>query len=249
MTPARALAIAALLLASVWMHAARAQAGPPMITNDPDTPGAGVWEINTAATGGRTRDAWDFAAPDVDVNLGVGDRVQLSVHGAWQHVRADGAPWSSGWGDVELGARWRFLDDETDGVSMAVQPLWIKNWSSSARRRGLASEHAEYVLPVQIAHDLGTVAGGMEIARHFVASEPDAWQIGAYVERDCFKASECLGEIVTEHTNGESTRTTLNFGGRVPLTTTLKLLASIGSELSGEDRQQLVFYLGVQYVQ
>ena len=76
-----------------------------------------------------------------------------------------------------------------------------------------------------------------------------AWQIGAYVERDCFKASECLGEIVTEHTNGESTRTTLNFGGRVPLTTTLKLLASIGSELSGEDRQQLVFYLGVQYVQ
>jgi hypothetical protein len=144
--------------------------------------------------------------------------VQLSVHGAWQHVRADGAPWSSGWGDVELGARWRFLDDETDGVSMAVQPLWIKNWSSSARRRGLASEHAEYVLPVQVAHDFGTVAGGMEIARHFVASEPDAWQIGAYVERDCFKASECLGEIATEHTNGESTRTTLNFGGRVPLT-------------------------------
>jgi len=89
----------------------------------------------------------------------------------------------------------------------------------------------------------------MEIARHFVASEPDAWQIGAYVERDCFKASECLGEIVTEHTNGERTRTTLNVGGRVPLTATLKLLASIGSELSGEDRQQLVFYLGVQYVQ
>ena len=240
--------IAALICASCWMQRAHAQAGPPMITNDPDTPGAGVWEINTAATGGRSREAWDFAAPDVDVNLGVGDRVQLSAHGAWQHMRADGAPWSSGWGDIELGARWRFLDDETDGVSMAVQPLWIKNWSSSARRRGLASEHAEYVLPVQIAHDFGTWAGDVEIARHFVASEADAWQVGALVERACFRSSECLAEIVTEHTNGESTRTTLNIGGRVPLTRTLKLLGSIGSELSGDDRQQLVFYLGVQYV-
>ena len=27
-----------------------AQGGPPMLTDDPDTPGAGVWEINTAYT-------------------------------------------------------------------------------------------------------------------------------------------------------------------------------------------------------
>ena len=31
-----------------------AVAGPPLLTNDPDTPGPGAWEINLAATGDRT---------------------------------------------------------------------------------------------------------------------------------------------------------------------------------------------------
>ena len=241
----RLFVIAALLCASQLAHA---QAGPPMITNDPDTPGPGTWEINTAATGGRTHDAWAVAAPDVDVNLGVGEHVQLSAHGAWEHARNDSGRWQSGWGDVEFAARWRFLDDDTDGVAMAIQPMWIKGWSSSARRRGLASEHAEYALPLQVAHDFGGMSGGVEVVRRFVSSEPDAWQLGAFVEHDCFAASECLGEIVSERTDGERTRTTLNIGGRTPLTPALKLLASIGGDVSGPDRQQLVFYLGVQYV-
>jgi len=42
---------------------ARAQGGPPMVTDDPDTPGDGHWEINLAAIGAHTPGRFDLAAP------------------------------------------------------------------------------------------------------------------------------------------------------------------------------------------
>ena len=43
---ARCLGLAILMVA---VGAARAQGGPPLVTDDPDTPGDGHWEINLAA--------------------------------------------------------------------------------------------------------------------------------------------------------------------------------------------------------
>lgn len=232
-----------LLLAARCVHA---QAGPPMITNDPDTPGPGTWEINVAATGARVHGGFDLDAPDLDINRGVGERIQLSVHAAWAHARRDGA-WSAGLGDVELGMRYRFLDAETDGVSIAVQPLYVRGWSAAARRRGLASANPEWVLPLQIARPFGRFSAGAEVARHFVAREPDAWQAGAFVAHDCL-GGDCLAEVNATRVDGEGVRTTINIGARHPLREGLLLMGSLGSEVSGADRVPLVFYLGLQYV-
>ena len=242
----RSMACVALAMLSCgFAPRASAQAGPPMITNDPDTPGPGAWEINLAATGGRVHGDWNVAAPDVDINRGIGDRIQLSVHGSWAHARDD-AGWMSGLGDVELGLRWRFLDQETSGVSMAVQPLWIRGWSASARRKGLAAHDPEYVLPLQAARDFGATSVGIEIARHFAMHAPDAWQAGMFAAHPCFGAMTCLAEINATRDDGGSAATTLNFGARKPLRKNLLLMGSLGSEVSGTDRQPLVFYLGVQ---
>ncbi|GAB1595011.1 hypothetical protein [Lysobacter claricitrinus] len=242
-TPRAVVAMALLALAGT----ARAQAGPPMITNDPDTPGPGVWEINLAAAGGAHNGDWDLSAPDLDINRGVGERVQLSVHGSWAHARADGG-WASGFGDVELGARWRFLDQDTAGVSVAVQPLWIHGGSPAARRRGLASTNPEWVLPIQAAKEFGSVSIGTEVARHVVAHEADAWQAGAFVAHDCRRTITCLAEINATRVDGEAARATLNIGARYALREGLLLMGSLGSEVSGVHRQPLVFYLGVQHV-
>ena len=113
--PVRASGLVAVLLASVTTNA---WAGPPLITNDPDTPGAGAWEINVAAAGLHVGDAWDIDAPDVDINRGVGDRVQLSLHAPWSHRDTHGN-WMAGGGAAEFGVRWRFLDQLESGVSVA----------------------------------------------------------------------------------------------------------------------------------
>jgi len=217
-----------------------------MITNDPDTPGAGKWEINLAATGGHRARSWELAAPDVDINRGVGEHVQLSVHAAWAHARAPVGPWQSGLADVELGIRWRFLDQETSGINMAVQPLWIHGWSSAARRRGLASEHPEIVLPLQAAREFRGFSVGAEVARHLVKDEDDAWQEGVFVARECTASLTCLAEVNVTRMDHQRSTVTLNLGMRHPLSDRVILMGSLGSEVSGEARQPLVFYLGMQ---
>jgi hypothetical protein len=51
---------------------ARAQAGPPLITDDPDTPGPGYWGINIATILSTAADGTEFEASLADINYGVG---------------------------------------------------------------------------------------------------------------------------------------------------------------------------------
>jgi hypothetical protein len=231
----------------VFPAISHAQAGPPLITNDPDTPGPGAWEINVAATGAHAGGAWDIDTPDVDINHGVGERVQLSLHVPWSHRDAAGA-WMSGIGAAEFAVRWRFLDQSQAGIAVAVQPMWISSLSRAAERRGLASSNAEFVLPLQAARSFDHWAAGMEIARHFVANEPDAWQAGVFAEYDCAATVQCLAEINTSW--GDGANTILDVGARKALSPHLNLLGSIGRQVTGhgEDRAALVFYLGAQFL-
>jgi hypothetical protein len=194
--------------------AASAQAGPPMITNDPDTPGAGKWEINLAMTGGKRQSDWTVSAPDIDINRGVGENIQLSINLPWIHEHDSGGAWISGLGDVEFAIRWRFLDQDAAGLSMAVQPMWVSSWSRAAQRHGLASPNGEFVLPLQMARHFGHSAVGLEIARHFLESASDEWQMGAFVEHDCSEKSECLTEINTTWSSNDGPQTLVNVGAR-----------------------------------
>ncbi len=66
-------ALALLLLTA----AAHAQGGPPFRTDDPDTPGNQHWEINFGFIGDRNPASGNYQVPDVDINYGLGDRIQL----------------------------------------------------------------------------------------------------------------------------------------------------------------------------
>jgi len=128
------------LAAAVFLSIAifPAQAGPPLITNDPDTPGAGAWEINVAATGAHTGGVWDIDAPDLDINRGVGDRVQLSLHLPWSHRDTGGAELNTTWSDgpetiADLGAR------------MAITPHLNLMGSIGSQVDGPSGERADIV--------------------------------------------------------------------------------------------------------
>ena len=64
-----------------------AQGGPPLVTDDPETPGANHWEINLAATGDHTSSRWQIAAPDTDINYGWGEHIQLKLDVPWNFVQ------------------------------------------------------------------------------------------------------------------------------------------------------------------
>lgn len=244
-----ALSLVLAVAAAALPLQAWAQAGPPLITNDPDTPGNGNWEINLAATGARGGAGWDLAAPDLDVNYGLGERIQLSVHASWNHQRFDDGRWQSGSGPTELAVRWRFVDEEKAGFAMAVQPHWASSWSVAARRRGLAPANDEFAIPVQMARHFGKAVAGIEVGRNFIRNEPDEWQAGIFYSRDCPLAVSCLVEINSVKATGDAAETVLNFGARKSINDHLTLLASLGRQLSSPsgDRQTL-FYLGLQFL-
>src|SRR4051794_6056669 len=105
-------------MASQW---AAAQGGPPMLTDDPDTPGAGNWEINTAYTEQRTNEEHLRSFPHVDFNYGLGEHIQLKFETGWVFADApDGV--KSGVDDSLLGVKWRFLAQELAGLNISVHP-------------------------------------------------------------------------------------------------------------------------------
>ncbi len=46
-----------------------AQGGPPLITDDPGTPGHGHWEINLAVTAEKRGGARSYESPLLDINF------------------------------------------------------------------------------------------------------------------------------------------------------------------------------------
>ncbi len=243
----RLLRIVIMLLAVCGPALCWAQAGPPLITNDPDTPGNGNWEINLAATGAHNHSGWGLAAPDVDINYGWGERVQVSVHIPWNHQRGDDGRWLSGAGPAEWAIRWRFVDEKRAGFSLAIQPHWVSAWSSATIRKGLASANDEFVLPIQASRKLGAATVGLEISRHFVMHEGDERQAGAFWSRDCRPGLQCLAEINTVWPASGPAEAVLNIGARKTVSEHLLLLGSFGRQFTGAaERQQFLFYLGVQ---
>ena len=79
--------LAALLCAPIAVHA---QAGPPFLTNDPGTPGNANWEINIAGAQTISRSVASYQVPQIDLNYGIGDRVQLTYEVPYVVQTADG---------------------------------------------------------------------------------------------------------------------------------------------------------------
>jgi len=242
--------LAALAFFASAANVALAQGGPPMVTDDPETPGDGKWEINLGGFGSRTATRKEINVPDADINYGLGDRIQLKVDVPWTFVKEPGEGWESGLGSGNVGVKWRFIDGGEDGVSVSTYPQYISAWSATSRERGVASADHELFLPIEVAKKLGEWSLDGEVGRNLVRGGDNEWIVGGIVAHKCGgEQGECVFEVrdrITSH----DTQTLVNLGLRWKLSERATLLASAGRELGPrtDDRQDFVFYLGVQIV-
>jgi len=244
----RLLVALVLLLVSAW---AVAQGGPPLVTDDPGTPGDGKWEINLASLGGKASHGWDIDALDADINYGVGDHIQLKLDVPWTYAHEDGGPWNSGLGSVNVGVKWRFVDrDENSegGFAVSTYPQFLSAWSESSKRKGIATANKQFYLPIEFA----TAAGGFEFAgevgRNFVQNEDDEWEAGVVASHEC--GSEKLDCLVEVHQTWvpHNSQTLLNFGIHYKISDSLIFLAAAGREFGNktDDQQKFIYYAGFQ---
>jgi hypothetical protein len=230
-----------------------AQGGPPLVTDDPDTPSGGHWEINLAAIGARSPGDRQLSLPDADINYGWGDHIQLKIDTPWLLSEAAGEAAKSGLGATNLGVKWRFIDTDRSGFAMSTYPQVLINALPSSYRRGLTVPGQTWFLPAEISTERGGFGFDGELGRYVSTSplarleQPDAWAAGFIVSHDCAPQLECLAEIRQTFAPGDA-QTLLNLGGHRQLTESLALLFAVGHALgpARPDHQQLLFYVGVQ---
>lgn len=227
---------------------ARAQGGPPLLTDDPDTPGPGYWEINLSGFFEKNRLERKFETPRLDVNYGVGRRIQLKYEMPWVGVRRPGEPARSGAGNSVAGLKWRFLGEEGKTVAWSVYPQLEFNTDHGSVAKGLVEDGRQLLLPTEITLELGHFEVNGEIGRNFVEHGQDGWIYGISTEAGITRRLELLAELHGERRGSEPTELIVNVGGRQKLTRQLILMLAVGRAVRGapDERPRLLLYAGLQ---
>ncbi len=226
-----------------------AQAGPPMLTGDPGTPGDGNWEINIAATLEKRRSESRWEAPALDLNYGLGEHIQLSYEVPWIVLSPSGEGTRSGLGNSNIGVKWRFLDEEKHGISASIKPEFEFNPPTSSADRGVVEEGTVFRLPLQMEKKLGPVTAGLEFGRAFKRKQDDAWIYGFVAGHKATERLELLGEIHgTGRPNFRMHETVFNLGAIYDLGKNYSALLSVGRSFqsAASDAPTLLLYIGMQ---
>jgi hypothetical protein len=244
----RQLAIAAIVLCIT--RAAFAQGGPPMITDDPGTPGPGKWENNIAIAFEHRSDETAYDLPAIDLNYGVGEHIQLTLQTAPVLLKRNDHGPIGGLGGTEAAVKWRFLDEATSGFNMSMFPRVIFNIDQSSVRRGLSEDGTRFQIPFQAAKTFGRWHADAEFGPLASTVGRSEWLYGVVCGFDVAKPTMLMAELHgTSRMNFTRDVLTANFGLRHEFTETYILIVSMGHEIRSPDQPTaLIGYFGMQFV-
>ena len=245
------LAFIALIPSGFVTQTVFAQGGPPLITDDPGTPGDGNWEINLAITAQKRKTERLYESPILDINYGLGERIQLKYEVPWLILDESGKHTKTGLGNSELGIKWRFFDEDRQGIDMSVYPQFEFNNSDSSADRGLVAKGTEFVLPFQFEKSLGPFSINPEFGYVFREYEDNEWIYGVALGYEVLDSLELLAEIsgVTGQ-EFEDDELVFNLGTRWELNETYTLLLAAGRSFrdSASDETEFLLYAGIQLI-
>lgn len=212
-----------------------------MITDDPETPDKGHFEINTSVNSEITNQQ-QFSVPLLDMNYGANERTQLKVQIPY-YITTTGEN-KKGIGTLGypfIGVKYRFLDQEKDSISVSTYPQIL-----------VAGNQSELILPVEFQKTIGRFTIGEEIGYFFIESRSQNVLNGNLLGFNVSKKAEILVELYFDHNfNAAHTDGYVNYGFRYIFNKTFTLLASCGTQIitpASEQKQYFFSFLGMQTV-
>jgi len=234
-----------IFLAWSLTFASIALAGPPFVTDDPEVPPVGGWEINIPFTLERTPGTTDMQAPLFDLNYGL-PNIQLEFDIPVAVVQDDRRGTAAGLGDILLGIKWRFFEDEHSHVQLGTYPQVYAPTGDA--KRGLGSGRPTYELPLlaEKSWDKWTLYGETEYWLQTAPGQKNYWFLGAVLQHDITDRLNLGVELFgnTQKQSGTRPDVAFNIGGTFKLAEHLNLLFTGGRDLYGDNRAML--YLGLQ---
>lgn len=215
--------------------AATAYGGPPFITDDPEPVDYQHWEFYIASMHFETADGWTGTAPHFELNYGVITNVQLHLIAPLTYNAPNDGPVQYGYGDTELGVKFRFLQETSVLPQAGVFPL--VEVPTGDENRGLGGGEWHAFLPLWLQKSLGdwTVYGGGGYWINPGAGNQDWGFVGTVLQYQVRDNVLVGGEInySTPAESGGRADTAFNVGTVIDFTEHQHLLVSVGRSIDG----------------
>ena len=225
-----------------------AAAGPPFLTDDPEPVDYGHYEAYLFSQ-------WDNVAgssstvngPAFEFNAGVLPNVQVHVVAPYGNVTARGMPTANGYGDTEVGVKYRFIQETPNRPQVGIFPA--AEFATGDAARGLGNGQTWYRLPIWVQKswddDKWTSYGGGGLAVNHAPGQRNYGFGGLLLQRAFGKALSLGAEIYTQGptANGLTPATFYNVGGAINPTDRFSILFSLGHSIAGAS--QAIGYVGL----
>jgi hypothetical protein len=234
-----------LILLACSFTTVSTQAGPPFVTDDPEPPPPGGWEINVPFILERSSGTTEMDAPLFDLNYGL-PNIQLKLEFPIEVIQEDHSGTSGGAGDLLLGVKWRFLNSEQSQFQLGTYPQLLAPTGNHAR--GLREGRTAFVLPLLAQKSWGkwTLYGNVGYWWQAAAATRDYFYAGSVLEREMtdrlMLGAELFGNLPKER--AANSNFAFNVGGTWKLSDHFNLLFSAGRDIVGDTHAMA--YFGVQ---
>lgn len=231
-----------LLLSFAWIPTA--QAGPPFLTDDPEPVPWRHYEAYVFGTVDRGSGMTISGMPAVEFNIGAAPNLQLHMIVPGTYISPEGA---YGVGDVELGAKYRFVQEGKYRPEVGVFPLLELPTGNSRLGLGNGQVWARLPLWVQKSYGKWTTYGGAGYQINRAPGMKDSFFAGWLVQRTISKELVLGTEVYHQGAQsiGTGQSTSVDAGGYYNFRENLSLLFMLGHTVSGE--RHTVGYLGLYY--
>jgi hypothetical protein len=225
-----------LLLALFAGGALVALAGPPFATDDPEPVDYRHWEFYIASQDAEAAGGdWSGTAPHIEINYGVISNVQLHAIAPLSYVAPHDGNFHFGYGDSELGVKFRFLGQTDKLPDAGIFPLL--EVPTGRQSEGLGSGHLQAFLPLWLQKDFGdwSIYGGGGYGINPGSGNKNWGFVGAVLQKQITKNFLFGGEIYhrTAMQTGGRGDTAFNVGFVADFSEHQHLLFSAGRSIDG----------------
>ena len=259
-------AVVSLLL--FLSHINSAVAGPPFVTDDPEPVDHKHGELYLFSTYTHTAGVDSAQLAAIEANYGIIPDIQLHLIASLAYDRVPDDRAEVGYGDTELGVKYRFIHETDTLPQVATFPLLELPTGDSGR--GLGAGRVEIFAPLWFQKSFGadkkwTAYGGGGFWYTPGLDHRNFLRFGAVLQRELSEHLTLGGEIYHETPSAKSQRSTptllgpqlsspqigvqghtaFNLGGQYNFDEHYHLLFSAGRDLDGPNRFST--YLAVQF--
>ena len=245
-----------VVAAALWVTVlipSSAFAGPPYRTDDPEPVELHHWEFYTFTTGTHVNGDTSGVGPAFEFNYGLIPNGQFHIVVPMAFDSPAGGPNQFGYGDTEIGFKYRFVEEDKEGFRPQVGIFPMLELPTGNQSKGLGTGHTRVFLPVWVQKSFGEWTtyggGGYWVNQNDNYGDKNYWFMGWLLQRKITEKLTLGGEVfhqTADKVDGVDS-TGFNLGGQYDFDEHNHLLFSAGRGFQNASTTNLYsWYLGWQ---